>query len=200
MRFFISGLLLTVSISAVAEGRFKYSELQIKDYDEMSVLMKEHTKKAQKILRASEDEAPDQEAVEQLRLALLLLLARPNQDNMLGKLMPEVRKELSNVNAFEDSLSSLAGEALAGLANDKLPTVYRSTYWFVLENILSEFKPEIREKEELRAIYTKIRDAQVKVPKAVTKDLKLRSMLSVESPSERAKRILESLAAEKKPK
>jgi hypothetical protein len=190
-------MMLAFSLPAFAADRYKYSELQIKDYDEIGALVKDKVKKAMKVFRekgdAEENAAPDQAGVEELRSALHLILARPNQDNMLAKLMPEVRKELSNVNAFEDSLSSLASEAIEGLRNEKLPTVFRSTYLFVLENIISEFKPEIRDKAELRKIFEKIRDAKLAIPKDVTKDLKLRSMLKVESPSERAKQILEKL-------
>ena len=200
-------LLFGLATTSAATERFKYSELQIKDYDEMQALVRERINKSQMLLRASdpeqeptEDSVPDQAAVEELRSALQLILSRPNQDNMLAKLMPEVRKELSNVNAFEDSLSSLTSEAISGLSNDKLPTVIRSTLLFVLENVISEFKPEVRDKEEFRKLFEKIRDAKLKIPKDVAKDLKLRSMLKVESPSERSKHVLESLAATKKKK
>lgn len=179
---------------------FKYNELQIKDYDEMLSMVRERIKKSNKILKGSNPDAevtPDQESVESLRQGLLLVLSRPNQDNMLAKLMPEIRKELNGLNAFEDSIDSLAQEALDGLNNTKLPVVVRSTYWFVLENILSEFKPEIRDKEDLKKTFVKIRDAKIEIPKDVKKDLKLRSMFKVESPSDRAKRILEALLGEK---
>ncbi len=179
--------------------RYKYSELQIKDYDEMLSQVKVRVKAASKILKNSEvgsDE--DQAAVEELRSALLLMLSRPNQDNMLAKLLPEVRKELVNLSAFEDSLAGLAVESIEGLNNDRLPTVYRSTSLLVLENVLSEFKPEIREKEDLRRIFEKIRDAKLEIPSEVKKDLKLRSMFSVESPSEKADRILKEVLNNKK--
>jgi len=204
IRIFAGVFVAALALSAGAEERVKYSELQIKDYDEMRELMNERIKNAHKILKETDKEAdsdaPDTEAIEQLRSALLLVLSRPNQDNMLGKLMPDIRKELSNLNSFEDSLASVASEALVGLANDKLKTVQRSTYWFVLENILSEFKPEAADKDEFRNMFTKIRDAKLDVPKQVTKDLKLRSMFKVESPSERAKHILEGFAAAAKGK
>lgn len=187
---------LSFSYSAFAE-RYKYSELQIKDYDEMATLVRGHIKKSTDLLKAEQkkDESAEAspEVIEELRAALLLLLSRPNQDNMLSKLMPEVRKELTNLNAFEDNLASITDEAVTGLKNSNLPTVTRSTYLFVLENFLSEFKPEVREKDELRGLFEKIRDAKVDVPKEVTKDLKLRSMLKVESPSERAKRVLDAI-------
>ncbi len=166
----------------------------------MLSMVRERIKKSNKILKGSNPDAevtPDQESVESLRQGLLLVLSRPNQDNMLAKLMPEIRKELNGLNAFEDSIDSLAQEALDGLNNTKLPVVVRSTYWFVLENILSEFKPEIRDKEDLKKTFVKIRDAKIEIPKDVKKDLKLRSMFKVESPSDRAKRILEALLGEK---
>jgi hypothetical protein len=184
--------LITFFSLATEAKLYKYSELQIKDYDEMLKLVKEH------VANSSKKDSSDQQAVDELREALLLILARPNQDNMLAKLMPDVRKELSGFNAFEDSLASLTQEAIRGLSNDKLPTVNRSTYMFVLENILAEFKPEVKEKAEIRKIFETIRDAKLKLPKDVTKDLRLRSMLKVESPSERAKRILKQLIPEKK--
>ncbi len=199
IRFFVTLILMfAFNTTSQAAERFKYSELQIKDYDEMQIMVKARLKKSQKLFKesdpdAAEEAAPDQGAVEELRTALLLILSRPNQDNMLAKLMPDVRKELSNVNAFEDSLSSLTAEAIGGLNNEKLPTVIRSTFLFVLENIISEFKPEARDKEEIRKVFEKIRDAKLKIPKDVRKDLKLRSMLKVESPSARAKHILENL-------
>jgi hypothetical protein len=197
IRVYLGVFVAALALSAAAEERVKYSELQIKDYDEMREMMNERIKNAHKILKESDKEdggdndTPDAEAVEQLRNGLILVLSRPNQDNMLGKLMPDIRKELSNLNSFEDTLASIASEALDGLANDKLKTVQRSTYWFILENILSEFKPEAADKDEFKNMFIKIRDARLDVPKQVTKDLKLRSMFKVESPSERAKRILE---------
>lgn len=194
-------LALMFSLPTLAE-RYKYSELQIKDYDEMAGLMRSHLKKSATLLKADqkkdENAEPSPEVIEELRAAMQLLLSRPNQDNMLSKLMPEVRKELTNLNAFEDTLASLTNEAIDGIKNTSLPTVYRSTYLFILENVLSEFKPEVREKEEIRTVFEKIRDANVEVPKDVTKDLKLRSMLKVESPSERARRVLESIKPKSK--
>lgn len=211
MRLLVGALLILIwTFSADAADRFKYSELQIKDYDEIQAMVRDRLKKAQKILRAndkdSDDEvddaaSPDQEAVEQLRSALHLILSRPNQDNMLAKIMPDVRKELMSVNAFEDSLSSLTTEAIDGVNNDKLPIVFRSTYLIVLENILSEFKPRLRDEEEIRKVFEKIRDAKVKLPKEVAQDLKLRSMVKTESPSDRAKRFLDgAFPPEKKKK
>jgi len=201
MRTLLTLVALVLAAPATSAERFKYNELQIKDYDEMTSMVRERLKKSAKIMKGSDadgDSAPDQESIESLREALLLVLSRPNQDNMLAKLLPELRKELNTVNAFEDSLDSLAQEAIDGLGNKKLPVIHRSTYWFVLENILSEFKPEIRDKADIKKTFEKIRDAKVEVPKDVAKDLKLRSMFKVESPSDRAKRVLEALGTESK--
>lgn len=196
MQHILSPLLIAlVSFGLFAQAqsapRYKYGELQIKDYDEMLTMVKVHTKAANKILRqTTEGEQPEPKVVEELRTALQLMLSRPNQDNMLAKLLPEVRKELANLSAFDDSLAGIVVEAIEGLNNEKLPTVYRVTSHFILENVLSEFKPEIRDKEDLRKIFENIRDAKIKVPEEVKKELKLRSMFKAESPSERAGRIV----------
>ena len=193
---FISyGIFILLVGAAVHADNLKYSELQIKDYDEMQALVKKKTDKVTKFLRAdkSEDTKADQPVVDELKAALLLVLSRPNQDNMLAKLLPDIRKEMSNLNCFEDSLNLIATDSISRVNNEKLPTVYKSTSLFVLENILAEFRPEVKDKPELRAVFEKIRDAKIQIPKDVTKDLKLRSMLKVESPSERADRILKQL-------
>ncbi len=90
---------LIAASAAVHAERFRYSELQVKDYDEMQAEVKKRVKVYQKLSNASDADAsnPPSGAVEKLREAFQLMLSRPNQDNMLGKLLPEVRKELVTI-------------------------------------------------------------------------------------------------------
>lgn len=185
--------MMVLVIPAQSLARFKYTELQLKDFDEMSNQIQDRIKKSQRLLRAGSDEGePNEEAVELLRQALLFALSRPNPDNLLSKILPELRKELSQLQLFESSIQTIVTNAISGLKNDKLPSVYRSTSLFVLENVLSEFRPEAREKASFRKIFESIRDAKIEIPKEVSKELKMKSMISVESPSEKANRILKT--------
>lgn len=192
-------LLLVTSIGSLAE-QFNYDDLQMSDYEEMDKRVQAKIKLSKKLLREVKSDEPseeDQKAIEPLREALVIILSRPNQDNMVSKLLPEVRKELVHLNAFEDTVASISSGAMAGLENDKLTEVTRATHLIVIENIVSEFAPEVdnKENDEFRQIFTKIRDAKIKIPDAVRKRLKLRSMLELKSPSDRADNALKKYSS-----
>ncbi|MCB9027207.1 MAG: hypothetical protein H6625_12870 [Bdellovibrionaceae bacterium] len=130
------------------------------------------------------------EAIDVLKEALRLIFSRPNKDNMVEKLLPPVRADLKSYDAYYDSLYDLVVEAVAGL-NQKIPVVYKSTYIFVLENIMSEFRPQLKTEKDIQKIFIYIRDSDVKVPDDVRLDRKLRSMFKSRNPSDTARSILE---------
>ena len=182
---------------------FKYNELMIKDYDEMLKLVQGQVKKSRAVgSNTSDDNVNDAEAIEHLREALKLMFSRPNSDNMIAKLMPEVRRDLSGYSAYEDSVSAITAEAIEFLKNDKAATSQQATAIFVLENILSEIRPEAANNDDLRRIIERIRDAKVKISSDVVKDMKLRGMYKTKNPSDMAKSIMKGLPKkeEKKPK
>lgn len=194
--FLYLGILLALAFkSPSASGEsFNYSELQIKDLEEMTNSINIRVQKAKfaymKMQAEEKEEEGDRQAVEILREATYLILSRPNDDNMLSKLMPLVRSELSSYNAFEDTLTSITQESIRAVANEKLSAVNRGTHLFVLENILSEFRPEIVNNEDLRKIFEIIRDANIKLPSSVKNERILRSMYKSKSPSTLAATIL----------
>lgn len=201
MKYYSLGLTLTLIAlspffsSRVRAENYRYSELQIKDLDEMTNEVKNRLNKAKQISleRQSQkrDEEGDHEAVEILRDSLKLVLSRPNDDNMLSNLLPIIRSELNNFNAFEDTLVSITQEAIRSINNDKLATVYRSTSLFILENIMSEIRPELSsQKSDFKRIFELIRDAKIEVPEKVKNERVLRSMYSTKNPSAIAAAIL----------
>jgi hypothetical protein len=179
--------------SAFATGHnYKYSDLLIRDYDEMSKEVQVRIRNAHKANKDGEDSNGDAAAIEELRDALKLIFSRPNSDNMVAKLTPDVRRELSGFSAFEDTISSLTAESL-GIADDKNATVsQRSTALFILDNILSEIRPEIGGNEDLRRVVQRIADAHVKIGDDVIKDRKIRSMFKTKNPTEYAEEILKA--------
>ena len=196
---FAISFLLSLGVSA---ENFKYSELQIRDYDEMLTEVKARVMSAKKVSMEKQaegaDEEGDREAIEILRTTLKLILSRPNEDNMVSKLLPIVRSELNNFSAFEDTLSSVSDGSIRTIANDKLPVVYRGTALFILENLMSEIRPELEHKEEFKTLITKIRDANIKIPEKVANERKLRSMYNTKSPSTTAGAILKDEEARAK--
>src|SRR5437868_1962308 len=100
-------MLFTVVFSVGASAHnYKYSDLVIRDYDEMSSQVQIRIRNAHKKNKGGEDSSGDREAIEELRDAMKLIMSRPNSDNMVSKLTPDLRRELGQFSAFEDTLSS----------------------------------------------------------------------------------------------
>lgn len=168
-----------------------YRELLVKDYDEMSAMVRKHTQSAHKTIRNSDNE-PEWQTIarQELLRAERVILSRPNSDNMVTKLTPDVRREITLFASYDDILEAMTEEAI--LAFDKkmnLSTEMMTTYMFVLENLMSELKPEVQN-ERPRAMLARIRDAKIKIPIDVIAERKLQGMFLTESPSDYAARIL----------
>lgn len=178
----------------LSAAQFKYNELMLKDYDEMLQMVNGKLKKARAVgSNTSDDNVNDQEAVEHLREAVKLILSRPDSDNMVAKLIPEVRKELSGYNAFEDVLSGLTAEQISIVKNEKSAASAQATGIFVLENLMTLIKPEAVNNNDLRRLLDRIRSADIEVSDDVRKDMKLRGMFKTMNPSKTAKQILKEL-------
>ena len=202
----IIGLFLSVFCVVAWAHNYKYSDLIIKDYDEMNQQVQARIKKARKLLKSDSKASPtdtaeeevNPDAIAELVDALKLIFSRPNTDNMVAKLTPDVRRELSNVTSYEEAIAGIAKEAIAG-AQDKGGTVARrSTSLFMLENILSEIRPEVPNNEEFRTVVKTIADAKLKIDDDVANERKVRSMFKTRNPSEMASEILAALTSKKK--
>ena len=174
---------------------YKYSDLQTRDYDEMRTMVLDLLNKAESGSESAaqddgESSVDDQQAMEYLRDAIKLILSRPDQDNVVSKLIPDVRKKLNEFNSYYDTMASLSAEAIKGVGKDKLSSAERATYLVILQNMMSELNPEINGKDEVRKIFEKIRDAKIEIPRPVASNLFMGSMRKIESPSETAKKAL----------
>jgi hypothetical protein len=187
-----------LAIPLAAEAAFiRYNELMIKDYDEMQKIVQSFVKKARKASER-EDESGDSEAVEQLREGLKVILSRPDNDNMVAKLVPEVRRELLNYNKFEDVVTELVADAMAPLKQSNSTVSVRSTCLVILQNLLAEIKPEVvNGNERLKTSVQTIADAKIEIADDVKKDRRLRGMFKTVSPSDEAKAILKMIPAKK---
>ena len=197
IKIILSLTLLTSSLSFAKE--YQYNELMTKDYDDMQSTVHKGIKAAKKIAlekqKEGDEDGGDQAAVAILRDTTQFVLSRPDKDFMVAKLMPLLRKELTNYGAFEDSLTAISTQAIMNLKSDKAPTSTKSTAVFILENLMSEIQPELDSKPEFKKIVEEIRDAKIEVPRAVRTDRKLTSMFKTSSPSETAKELLKKVAA-----
>lgn len=194
--------LLSVVVSGNAfGGLYVYSDLTLKNYEEMNKMVQEKVDEALSVVQREEDEdlpvpqaaardaIADQKASEILRDALQLILSRPDKDNMVEKLIPDVRRQLKNINSYDYTLESIAGEAINALKGDSSSTKYKVTYLFVLENLMAELQPEIDTSSLSQKIFQKIRDAKINITSEVQK-ARRRRMFRQFSPSEVAEKVL----------
>ncbi len=188
-KFSVILILIATFQGAVSAETFKYNELLIKDYDEMSDMVSKLLADSE-TLRNDESGGDETAANDKLREALRLIYSRPNSDNMVAKLTPEVRKQVLMTQTYEQVAQDLAHEAIHNLKDEKAAASVRATAFFMLENILSELRPEIGQNEKAKAVVESIRDAKLKVPEAVDKELRLRGMFKLKNPSLTAKEIL----------
>lgn len=198
MKTLLAALTLTLALPAHA-AMFKYNELVTKDYDEMSQMVQTLLGKARAVgSNSSDTSVDDAQALEHLREAMKLIFSRPNSDNMIAKLTPEVRRELIGYNGFEKTLQSLTVEALGVVKNEKAAISQQATALFMLENLLSEIRPEVPNSPGLKKLVENVKAADIEVSEDVRKDIKLRGMFKIRNPSELAAEILKSLPPPKK--
>ncbi len=198
----ISGLFVTLLVSPGASAKVEYdaSSLLIKNSDQVSEMMRVKIKKAQ-ALQAKQDDNEDgeilaePEAVENLKDAMRIALSRPDQDGARANLYSRVRRELVDLGALDQVLIELTEESLSELRTQDGPR-RTATYVVILENMMAEIKPEIRENQAYRKIVERIRDAKITISdKAKVQNL-LRSMSVPVSPSGTAEKLLKSLPPE----
>lgn len=171
---------------------YKYADLIVKDYDEMHAMVQAQVRKAQ----AATDEA---EGIDHLRAALKLIFTRPDTDNMVAKLVTDVRRELAGYGAFERVIAQLAAEATDNLRNKEANISVRTSASFILENLLTEIRPEAeRENGEMRKTVRRLMDARLDLPREVKSERKLRGMFLTTNPSADAAKIIEGIEARDK--
>src|SRR5258708_3483280 len=89
-RIVLISALLSASSAFATGHNYKYSDLVIRDYDEMSKEVQIRVRNAHKANKDGEDSSGDPAAIEELRDGLKLIFSRPNSDNMVAKLTPDI--------------------------------------------------------------------------------------------------------------
>lgn len=171
------------------------NQLMMRSADEISVIVRKKIKRAQDIQNkqvASDDEGvtPEAAAVRQLKDAMRIVLARPDQDGTRAAAFLQLRRELQDVNSVDGVLSDLAAEGIFALKTPTVTIRRQSTYLVILENLIAELRPESSTNAEFKKIIQKIADANLKLSDALRSQVLLNSMAKPISPSETAKTIL----------
>jgi hypothetical protein len=161
---------------------FNYSQLLLKDLDQMNDMVLAKVEESKK--SSSGKNVP-------LKEALQAVYSRPNDDQMIDKVVAPLRTQLDELDAWEKTLSQLTDEAINALKNPKaFKPVVQVTYMIYLENLLSEIRPYLRGAGFERKLAERIRGAKIEVTKEAANERSLRTMKKSTSPSELADKIL----------
>ena len=181
---------------------YKYNELLTKDYDEMFAMVQGMVKKAHHATgsgaKGDGRTGGDGEAVEHLGRALKLIYSRPDSDNMVTKLVGEVRRDLQGLNSYEDAIAGLVNEAIRVAKNTEGSIIGQSTALVELENIMADIRPEVQNGNAgLRRVVQTVRDADLSMSDEVKRDRRLRGMFKTKNPSEEARDLLRAIDKDK---
>jgi len=160
---------------------YPYNRLATKDLDQMNKIIKDKIK---------ESKSSAGNATIPLKEALQAIFTRPNQDGMIEKLLPSIKTELDEHDAYEKTFQTLVKEAAGALNNSKaFKKEALLSYLLFLENTVSEMKPKVAEPFE-NSILTQIRDAKIEYNSDLLKERKLRMLSELPSVSELADQVL----------
>lgn len=173
---------IILALNSEAGLLYTYNQLTVKDLDQMNMLVKNKLK---------ESKSADAGKVVPIKEGLQAVFSRPNGDDMIEKISPPLRTALEQEDATEKVFSDLVTEATNALTNTKnFKKEVQVTYAIFLENIISEFKPNLKKEAFEYKIIKKIADADIELTKDAQKDRKLRLMQESASPSAIAKKVL----------
>ena len=195
-------LLLLCSPYTFAKKIVDTNLLMTLDLDQMQSLVRKHIHLSEDIAIKSQQNGDENvnDVLFQLKKAALLVFARPNRDFMTSRILPEVRKHLHSYSAYHPTLISLVKESSAIIADKSSDVKAKSTYYYVIENILGELKPHVLKKEEESIkVYRSIASAKIKIPKKLSNFRLLEKMEDGDfDPSGYAQRVLDKALKGKK--
>lgn len=162
---------------------YTYNQLTLKDVDQMNALVKNKLK---------ESKGAGSGKVVPIKEGLQAIFSRPNSDDMIEKISAPLRAALEQEDATEKVFGDLITEAINALTNTRnFKKEVQVTYAIFLENIISEFKPNLRKENFEYKMVKRIADSSIELTKDAQKDRKLRMMRESTSPSVIAKKVLE---------
>ena len=163
---------------------FNYSQLATKDLDQMSSLVQSKIQESKK--STSGKWVP-------LKEGLQAVYSRPNEDDMIEKVVAPLRSNLNDLESWEKTISQLTDEAINALKNPKaFKPVVQVTYIIFLQNLMGEVKPFMKDVGFEKSLVQRIMDAKLEISKEAANEARVRTMKTLVSPSAIAEKILSS--------
>lgn len=110
---------------------YSYSKLKLLDLDQMSEIIQD---KIQRYKKTGNEQLINE--------AITISLSRPNDDAVAEKLLDTVRFSLESAELWEKSLDEVTQKSISALKVETTAAEDQVTYLILLENLVSEFKPQ----------------------------------------------------------
>lgn len=174
--------------SEASQINYGYNQLKLLDLDQMTSILMRKAK-----------EAKDSGGYEPLYQGLIICFSRPNEDGMVEKVLPIVKGPLDEGNEYANALSQLVDHSISAMRNPELKASDDVTYGIILENLISELKPEFIKQYEKpgfeSGLIEKIASANVQYSDRARSERKLNIMRGSLSPSIIAQNLLDKREA-----
>ncbi|MFZ3231320.1 MAG: hypothetical protein WA160_14015 [Pseudobdellovibrio sp.] len=184
MSFFTLGCATSTTSAVKPQVTMSYNQLKLMDLDQMTDMMQQ---KSQEYKRTDN--------VKALQEGLQICFSRPNEDGLIEKIISIIKTPMEDHDLWESSIVELVDRGIASFGNENTSGADQVTYGFVLENIVSEFKPLFVKQYESPGFETqiieKIANADVEFSKQAAAERKLGIMRGHISPSVFAKKLIE---------
>lgn len=131
--------------------------------------------------------------------AIILVLARPDSDNIAERLLLNIRNSLESGRVWENTISRVIDRSVESL-NDKSTSVEDEiAYTIVLQNLLSEMRVEFNKTDVStrfeQSMIERLAATDIEITDKASREAKLSAMTSLVSPSEIAKKLLKDIPA-----
>ncbi len=181
-------LFLGCSLSSVrndtSQLKYTYSRLKVMDLDQMSQIMIDQAKEYKK----SDDP-------ESLKLGLLICLSRPDEDDVVEKIISTIRTPLEDHSLWESSVEELMKKSIEVIQDESASPTDQVTYSIVLENMISELRPDFIKQYKSPGFETrviqKLAQSEIVLSSAAQSEIKLNLMKSSFSASAIAQKLLD---------
>ncbi len=176
-------LLYTTSTLAVS---YNYTTLIFKDYPDLKPLVSNALRESRRFKYPQDGD----KAISPLKKSLKMILSRPDSDNLVSKLSPELIQDLESMDVFTNIVQDLISEGQEEVMNEALNPKVRATSLIMLNNLLLLIRPRTLDEIPLAESVCKLADKDLKIPKDILKNTELTTMLKEGSPTNLAKKIM----------
>lgn len=161
-----------------------YKTLKILDLDDMTDLLYEKANDYKKNNR-----------IQALREGAMIAFSRPNEEVILDKIINIVRNPLEDADEWENTIEQMVGQAVKTIKDDSASATDQVSASVILENVLSEFKPQFVKQYQGGGFETtvveRIAASDLRFSKQAEQEKKLNQMKSGLTPSQLAQKLVE---------